>query len=102
MTNKKKLKEEYKQQFYGLREIVNGLDPEGLFAAECPEDEYEFEIAEILTLLIKCEDENQLRIGVAKVFNEAFGRRFDATEYDEISKPIWEWWIKNAPPKMRV
>lgn len=36
---------------------------------------------------------------VARVFNKAFERKIDKDDYEKLSKPIWEWWSKNAPPK---
>ena len=99
MTNKKELKETYKEQFGELRRIINVLDPEGLIEAECPEDEYDYEISRMLAGLFKCENERQVSILVVGIFNKAFGRNLGSDEYSEISKLIWKWWIKRAPPK---
>lgn len=76
----KKRKLKYKELYNQVREISNKHDLMGLIRLGCPADEYDPEISEILPLIYKCSDVDELSIGIANIYNEMFEADFKASD----------------------
>ncbi len=87
MSNKH-LKEKYNATFNIVKKIVNEWDPVGLLPS-APDDEYEFEIARIVSLLSNVDTVNTLSDGIAQIFTKAFGWSFSEEECLPVSRKIW-------------
>ncbi|OIJ09477.1 hypothetical protein BKP35_16605 [Anaerobacillus arseniciselenatis] len=72
-----------------VKKIVNEWDPVGLLPS-APDDEYEFEIARIVSLLSNVDTVNTLSDGIAQIFTKAFGWSFSEEECLPVARKIWE------------
>ncbi|RXI96760.1 DUF1871 family protein [Anaerobacillus alkaliphilus] len=84
---KEELKIKYNNQFKLVKEFVNDWDPIGLLPA-APDDEYEFEIARIVTLLRQAKSPEALATGIASIFTKAFGQDFGKEDCLQVAKKI--------------
>lgn len=67
----KVLKEEHKEAFLQVRQVVNSIDPIGLIDW-CGPEEYDSEVSEILPKLRECETAEEIRTMVIEVFTKWF------------------------------
>lgn len=76
IAHKRFLKLKYRKAFDIVKKHVDSLDLMGLFEMHCPEDEYEFEIIDIVKFAIRTKDADMLADIIIKIFNESFGDDF--------------------------
>lgn len=86
MSNKH-LKEKYNVTFNIVKKIVDEWDPIGLLPF-APEDEYEMEIAGIVTLLNKVDSDEILSDGIGRIFKKSFGESLSKEECFSVAKKI--------------
>jgi hypothetical protein len=79
----------YKEIMGIVTRIINDWDPAHLLH-HAPDDEYEFEIAEIVVFLNKAESVDNLTEGIALVFNKAFDWNLTKEECLAVAKNIWK------------
>jgi hypothetical protein len=84
----KELKEKYNKLFNVVKKIVNDWDPIGLLPS-APDDEYEFEVAKIVSLLNKVDSVEYLSDGIATIFTKAFDRIFTNEDCLPVAQKIW-------------
>lgn len=76
IAKKKLIIQKYKKVFDIVKRHIDNLDLMGLLEMCCPQDEYDFEIADIVKNVIKIKDANMLADIIEKVFSEAFEENF--------------------------
>ncbi|MCA1063733.1 DUF1871 family protein [Rossellomorea sp. AcN35-11] len=84
----KYMKEKYNETFNIVKKIINDWDPVGLLPS-APEDEYEIEIARIVSLLYKADSVITLADGIGQIFTKAFDWSFTEEEYLPVAQKIW-------------
>ncbi|WP_227938175.1 DUF1871 family protein [Alkalihalobacillus deserti] len=87
MSNKE-LKEKYNKLFNIIKKIVNDWDPIGLLPS-APDDEYEFEVAKIVTLLNKADSVESLADGIATIFTKSFDWSLTKEDCLPVAQKIW-------------
>ncbi|QVY62589.1 DUF1871 family protein [Cytobacillus gottheilii] len=80
-------KEKYNTLFKLVKKTINEWDPIGVLP-DAPDDEYEFEVAQIVTLLNKADTEEALSEGLAEIFNKALGCHYTVEECLPIARKI--------------
>lgn len=89
----KALKEEYKDAFLQVRQVVNSIDPIGL-VDWCGPEEYDAEVAEILTKLRECITEEEIKAMVIQVFAKWFDDPGSLEFYSNVGHDLME--VKNS------
>lgn len=65
-----------------VKKVIDEWDPLELLAMNCPDDEYDTEISDIVKLLPNVKSIDELSIGIHKVFVKWFGQdSLDAEKY---------------------
>jgi hypothetical protein len=77
-----------KQRYEIVRKCINELDPMGLIALGCPDDEYEPEILKILPRIPACRDAAELAGIIAEIFRIRFSEDFIAEDFAEEAEII--------------
>ena len=89
----KALKEEYKEAFLQVRQVVNSIDPMGLIDW-CGPEEYDAEVAEILTKLRECITEEEIKAMVIQVFTKWFDDPRNLDFYSNVGHDLMK--VKNS------
>ena len=69
-----KTEQDYDKAFQIVKEAVHAWDPYRLIELGAPDDEYDSDIASLLTYLPKVSNEEDFRRAVSNVFGESFGQ----------------------------
>ncbi|MEW9111547.1 MAG: DUF1871 family protein [Cytobacillus gottheilii] len=80
-------KEKYNDFFKLVKKTINEWDPIGVLP-DAPDDEYEFEVALIMTLLSKADTEEALSEGIAEIFSKSLGGHYTKEECLPIAREI--------------
>ncbi|MFD2248446.1 DUF1871 family protein [Pontibacter ruber] len=83
----KTLKEEYKEAFLQIRQVVNSIDPMGL-VDWCGPEEYDAEVSEILSKLRACKTEGEIRTIVIDVFTKKFDDPGNLDLYNNVGQDL--------------
>lgn len=75
MSNKH-LKDNYNETFKVVKKIVNEWDPVDLLSIDCPEDEYEFEIQQIVSATRSLNNVEELAGKINEILYKAFEEDF--------------------------
>jgi len=89
----KTLKEEYKEAFLQVRQVINSIDPMGLIDW-CGPKEYDAEVSEILTKLSECGTEEEIKSMVIQVITQWFDEPGNLEYYSNVGHDLMN--IKNA------
>ena len=74
--------QEYPVSFYKLRDIINSIDPLNLFCLGCPNDEYEYEVMEIMQkCLIVKGDVDAIKIAEEIIESEICNLYFEEDQF---------------------
>jgi hypothetical protein len=76
-----KTKADYKRAIEIVGAVVRDLDPYALLATGCPADEFDSEIASIVTQIPRIRSENDAAHALSRVFSSAFGDQFSPDAY---------------------
>ncbi|MTH55012.1 DUF1871 family protein [Bacillus mangrovi] len=80
---------QYKDTFTEIKKIVNEWDPMELLPS-APDDEYEYEIGRIVSLVSKVDSINSLADGISHIFTKAFSENFTKEKCLPVARKIWE------------
>lgn len=66
------LREAYANEYLIIKKIIDKWDPIGLLELGCPDDEYDSEIREVVSLSLHAKSVDDLAIGIRQVFIKWF------------------------------
>jgi len=69
---------------------INQWDPEYLLELGAPDDEYEYEIKQIVKAVLESKDEIEVAEAIQDTFRRAFDREYDYEECHTIAAKIWK------------
>jgi hypothetical protein len=90
--DKKQAKQEHKQLFDDLKKIIDRYDFVGLFknTPPAPEDEYEDEVAMVLTNIKTCKSVEEIESLLSLTFKIYFGKEYsEAPRYRSAAEEIY-------------
>ena len=79
----------YKKIFDELKTLINQIDPYSLIKEGAPKDEFDQEVARILTGLPKCSSSEDVEKLITGVFSDQFGEDFSPKFFSSIIDKVF-------------
>jgi hypothetical protein len=89
------MNEQYTHTLNIVKESIHRIDPYGLLASGCPQDEFDSEIRAITLQIPRCESSKDIAHAIARVINSSFSLETKPEEFELESEWIFAMLIKH-------